>query len=261
MLRVRLLGDLAIELDGATLEPPAEQARRALLGWLALDRRMHAALGASGAILARRARRERPHKPAQRTVGVAARAGPGRRALPDRHPRRGRPSRRVAGVDRLAEFDRSGRGGPLRGGARARAAASCSRVSTTTGCYERRDEHRDRVAACSRALPRPPSATGTWPRAIELHAPAGGARPARRGAPARADAATGRGRRPRRGDQDLRAIQPALRDELRSSRRRRRASWPRSFAAASDCTRAGDAPSFRPRPWGARRRRRSPRRP
>src|SRR5690242_20010846 len=41
MLRVRVLGDLEIELDGAAVEPPASRRARALLGWLALDRRMH----------------------------------------------------------------------------------------------------------------------------------------------------------------------------------------------------------------------------
>ncbi len=41
MLRVRLLGDLAIEVDGTAVEPPASRRARALLGWLALDRRMH----------------------------------------------------------------------------------------------------------------------------------------------------------------------------------------------------------------------------
>ena len=41
MLRVRVLGDLDIELDGSALEPPASRRARSLLGWLALDRRMH----------------------------------------------------------------------------------------------------------------------------------------------------------------------------------------------------------------------------
>ena len=41
MLKVRLLGDLAIEVDGTAVEPPASKRARALLGWLALDRRMH----------------------------------------------------------------------------------------------------------------------------------------------------------------------------------------------------------------------------
>src|ERR1700752_1666316 len=42
MLRVVVLGELAIELDGTALEPPPGRRARALLGWLALDRRMHA---------------------------------------------------------------------------------------------------------------------------------------------------------------------------------------------------------------------------
>src|SRR5579863_8535456 len=41
MLRVRLLGELRIELDGTTVEPPSSRRARALLAWLALDRRMH----------------------------------------------------------------------------------------------------------------------------------------------------------------------------------------------------------------------------
>jgi class 3 adenylate cyclase len=41
MLRVRLLGQLAIELDGTAVEPPPSRRARALLAWLALDRRMH----------------------------------------------------------------------------------------------------------------------------------------------------------------------------------------------------------------------------
>ena len=42
MLRVRVLGDLAIEVDGAAVEPPSSRRARALLGWLALERGMHA---------------------------------------------------------------------------------------------------------------------------------------------------------------------------------------------------------------------------
>jgi class 3 adenylate cyclase len=41
MLRVRLLGDLTIEVDGTVVDPPASKRARALLGWLAVDRRMH----------------------------------------------------------------------------------------------------------------------------------------------------------------------------------------------------------------------------
>jgi class 3 adenylate cyclase len=45
MLRVRLLGDLTIEVDGTVVDPPASRRARALLGWLALDRRMHGRSG------------------------------------------------------------------------------------------------------------------------------------------------------------------------------------------------------------------------
>jgi class 3 adenylate cyclase len=41
MLRVRLLGEFAIELDGTAVEPPSSRRARALLAWLALERRMH----------------------------------------------------------------------------------------------------------------------------------------------------------------------------------------------------------------------------
>ena len=41
MLRVRLLGQLAIELDGTDVEPPSSRRARALLAWVALDRRVH----------------------------------------------------------------------------------------------------------------------------------------------------------------------------------------------------------------------------
>jgi DNA-binding SARP family transcriptional activator/tetratricopeptide (TPR) repeat protein len=41
MLRVRLLGDLTVEVDGSVVDQPASRRARSLLGWLALDRRMH----------------------------------------------------------------------------------------------------------------------------------------------------------------------------------------------------------------------------
>ncbi len=41
MLRVRVLGDLTIEVDGRTVEPPSSRRARALLGLLVVDRRMH----------------------------------------------------------------------------------------------------------------------------------------------------------------------------------------------------------------------------
>jgi class 3 adenylate cyclase len=41
MMRVRLLGDLTVEVDGSVVDQPASRRARSLLGWLALDRRMH----------------------------------------------------------------------------------------------------------------------------------------------------------------------------------------------------------------------------
>ena len=37
VLRVRMLGDLALELDGVTIDPPAGRRARELIGWLALN--------------------------------------------------------------------------------------------------------------------------------------------------------------------------------------------------------------------------------
>lgn len=42
MLRIRVLGELGLELDGTALEPPSSRRARSLLGLLALERRMHA---------------------------------------------------------------------------------------------------------------------------------------------------------------------------------------------------------------------------
>ncbi|HTN24993.1 MAG TPA: hypothetical protein VL120_13450, partial [Solirubrobacteraceae bacterium] len=41
MLRLRVLGELAIELDGRALEAPPARPARALLGWLALNPGVH----------------------------------------------------------------------------------------------------------------------------------------------------------------------------------------------------------------------------
>src|SRR5829696_8598196 len=42
MLRVRVLGELELEIDGVPVEPPSSRRARSLLGLLAVDRRMHA---------------------------------------------------------------------------------------------------------------------------------------------------------------------------------------------------------------------------
>src|SRR3954469_10603217 len=49
MLRLRLFGDLAVEVDGSTLPPPESARARALLAWLALNPGMHS----RGAVAAR----------------------------------------------------------------------------------------------------------------------------------------------------------------------------------------------------------------
>src|SRR4051794_39940553 len=41
MLRLRLFGELAVEVDGSTLSPPESARARALLAWLALNPGMH----------------------------------------------------------------------------------------------------------------------------------------------------------------------------------------------------------------------------
>src|SRR2546421_2708957 len=42
MLRVGVLGELELELDGTRVEPPTSRRARSLLGFLALERRPHA---------------------------------------------------------------------------------------------------------------------------------------------------------------------------------------------------------------------------
>ena len=42
MLRISVLGELQLELDGTQIDPPARRPARALLGWLALHPGMHA---------------------------------------------------------------------------------------------------------------------------------------------------------------------------------------------------------------------------
>ncbi|HEY7076750.1 MAG TPA: AAA family ATPase [Solirubrobacteraceae bacterium] len=50
MLRVRVLGELALELDGRPLAPPAGRRLRGLLGWLALHPGMHARTQVAGSL-------------------------------------------------------------------------------------------------------------------------------------------------------------------------------------------------------------------
>ena len=137
MLRIRLLGELELELDGRPLQAPASRPARALLGWLALHPGMHAARQRRRRTVAGRARRERACEPAH----DAARAARGARRR--RRCRRLVATRDAVGlrgerVDRRARLRRARGGRAPRGGARARAGpASCSPASTTTGCSPR----------------------------------------------------------------------------------------------------------------------------
>src|SRR3954466_8463963 len=129
MLRVRLLGELAVETAEGELVAPRSRPARELLAWLALHPGMHPRLElaspfwpavlpttpppqARDPLLARRARDQRPREPAH---GAARAATRGRRGRGGRRPRAGRPGRRAVG--RRAGGPRAGGCGPRRGGA------------------------------------------------------------------------------------------------------------------------------------------------
>jgi class 3 adenylate cyclase/tetratricopeptide (TPR) repeat protein len=146
MLRVRVLGELAIEVDGRTVEPPSSRRARALLGWLAVDRRMH-----SRSTLGARFWPDVLDESARTSLRSALSAL--RRSLgPDsqRYLIAGRDEVGLAGdalvwTD-LAEFERCVADG------RPEDALALSRGELLAGfdedwVYECRDEHRDRVSA------------------------------------------------------------------------------------------------------------------
>ena len=81
MLRVRLLGGLALEGGGRPLDAPASRRARELLAWLALHPGRTRA-SSRAALLARRARIQRPREPAHDPARAAPRAR--RRATPPR---------------------------------------------------------------------------------------------------------------------------------------------------------------------------------
>ena len=156
MLRVRLLGDLAIEVDGTAVEPPASRRACALLGWLALDRRMHPRSG-----LAARFWPDVLDESARTSLRSALSAlrrglGPeGERYLIATRDGIGLADGSLVWTD-VAEFERCVEENRLQD------ALALGRGELLSGLeddwvYERRDEHRDRVAACSHGLPRAPS--------------------------------------------------------------------------------------------------------
>jgi class 3 adenylate cyclase len=166
MLRVRVLGDLEIELDESALEPPASRRARALLGWLVVERRMHPRSG-----LAARFWPDVLDESARTSLRSALSAL--RKSLgPDsgRYLIAGRDDVGLAGEAEVwtdvAEFDRCIEEGRLQD-----ALALC-RGELLAGLeddwvYERRDDHRDRVAEVLARLAARAEGQGDMRAAIE----------------------------------------------------------------------------------------------
>ncbi len=145
MLRLGLLGDLTIDIDGTAVEPPPSKRARSLLGLLALDRRMH-----SRSALAPRFWPDVLDESARTSLRSALSAL--RRALgpdADRYLLSSRDEVGLAGEELVwtdvAEFERLVAEGQLE------AALEMCRGELLGGLddewvYERRDEHRDNVA-------------------------------------------------------------------------------------------------------------------
>lgn len=165
MLRVRVLGDLTIEVDGRTFEPPSSRRARALLGWLAVDRRMH-----PRSTLAARFWPDVLDESARTSLRSALSAL--RRALGP-----GSEQYVIAGRDEvgladdslvwtdLAEFERCVAEGRLDD------ALALSRGELLAGLdddwvFERRDEHRGRVAGVLAWLAAGAESDGDLPQAI-----------------------------------------------------------------------------------------------
>ena len=165
MLRVRILADLTIELDGTELEPPASRRARALLGWLVLDRRTH-----SRSTLAARFWPDVLDESARTSLRSALSAL--RRSLGpdgDKYVIADRDGVGLAGEDLVwtdvAEFERCVDEDRLDD------AVELSRGEVLTGLdddwvYERRDEHRDRLSGVLARLADRVEAAGDLPAAI-----------------------------------------------------------------------------------------------
>ena len=227
MLRVRLLGELAIELDGTDVEPPRAAGPVRCSAWLALDRRMH-----SRSALAARFWPDVLDESARTSLRSALSAlrkalGPdGEQYLIATRDGVGLAGDSLVWTD-VGEFERCIDEDDSRRRSRCRGRA-VGRSRRRLGLRApRRAPRSRRRRACTR-LAADAEGDGDLQSGDRVHAPAGGARSARRGASARADAATGRRRRPSRvrsgptSDSSQR-----LRDELRIAPRRRRASCAR----------------------------------
>ena len=255
MLRVRLLGGLALEADGGPLDAAREPPRARAAGLAGAAPGRPPALRARAALLARRARAQRPRQPAHDAARAAPRARR-RRRPPDRRPRARRADRTPGSTSHeLAPEELLAGGEPLAGIDRDWAVAA-------------RDEHRERVATLLAQLA-DGAATPRGGRA--LGARAGTPRPAVRGGRTAADAPARRGRRPRRRAGGLRpprgpararalgrAVAPDAAPAGRDPRGRGAAARHRHARPAPARARAPRRPARRPRA-GARARHRDPR--
>ncbi len=165
MLRVRLLGDLTIELDGRSVEPPSSKRARGLLAWLALDRRMHARSRLAAQfwpdVLDESARTSL--RSALSALRRALGEGSEQYVIADRDEI-GLAGDALVWTD-IAEFERCLEEGRLDD------ALSLDRGDLLAGLdddwvYERRDEHRDRVAGVLAQLAAAAEADGDLRAAI-----------------------------------------------------------------------------------------------
>ena len=211
MLRVRLLGGLALEADGGPLEPPSSRPARELLAWLALHPGHASAARARDALLARRARDERSRQPAHGAARTAPHAGDAHLAT-DRE--------RVGLVDVSTDLHRP------RPGARCSPRASRSRASTATGRSRPATSIASGCRRCSRRSRTGPDGL-RWAREAVKHDPLS------EEAAQRLMTAARRRRRPGRGDVGLRAARGPARARAvgRAVARRRAGCWPRSARA------------------------------
>jgi class 3 adenylate cyclase/tetratricopeptide (TPR) repeat protein len=167
VLRIRVLGELTLELDGRELPPPPSRRARSLLGFLAVDRRAH-----SRTQLASRFWPDVLDESARTSLRSALSAL--RRALgpdADRYLVATRDTVRLAGEDLvwtdITEFERALAGGDVE------EALELARGDLLHGLddewvYERRDEHRDRVGATLERLAAQAEERGDLPAAIGL---------------------------------------------------------------------------------------------
>jgi class 3 adenylate cyclase/DNA-binding SARP family transcriptional activator/tetratricopeptide (TPR) repeat protein len=167
MLRVRVLGELGLELDGTAIEPPASRRARSLLGLLAVDRRAHSRTQLAGRfwpdVLDESARTSLRSalSSLRRSLGPDA----------DRYLIAGRDTVALAGDDLvmtdLAEFEM------LLAEGRTDEALEMARGELLEGidddwAYERRDEHRDRLAEVLAGLASDAEESGDLSAAVAL---------------------------------------------------------------------------------------------